>query len=163
MHVFVSVHGVDGSRSSSYWPLTLHNVHSVEPAAAYVSAGQAVHAVVLSLSSSACPTEHSLHTGTAALSGINHSVPTGHRVHGVLALESSSICPCVQAMHDVVPISEYAPMLHSAHPVVLSRSRSARPAGQLTHVLVSFRVAATHVCPARHSVQGVAGLESLSI
>ena len=51
--VFVFVHGVDGSRSSSYWFVALHNVHDDDPTPAYVSTGHCMHAVVLSLSRSA--------------------------------------------------------------------------------------------------------------
>ena len=89
MQVFDAVHGVDGSRSSSNCPLALHSVHSEDPTAAYVNAGQAVHGVVLSLSSSASPAGHSLHLGVlVSVSAGSHTVPAAHAVHGVLEFKS---------------------------------------------------------------------------
>ena len=124
----------------------------------YVSTGQAEHGVVLSLSSSA-PPAHSTHRGVPNLrSAGSHSVPAGHGVHGLLIavvinlawnafvmVPHTCICSCV-----------------AHHTLLLSTSRSARPAGRSTRAR-AVRGASFPVLATRQAVHGVAGLKSLSI
>ena len=51
--ISVSLQGVAGLRSSSYWPVLKQDAHKAEPTAAYVPIVQSTHAVVLSSSVSA--------------------------------------------------------------------------------------------------------------
>ena len=121
-----------------------------------------MHAVVLSLSRSAWPAAHSVHVLMESPERETHTVPPAQGLHGVLALASWSIWPASHSVHVVVPIPVYMPAPHTAQPVLLSMSRSARPAGQSTQALMLSAVRASQYRPAAQAVHGVAVFMSLS-
>ena len=96
-------HGELESWSSSYVP-TAQFVHDVCPAAEYVPAAQASHAVDESLSKSYSPAAHGVHAVDPAAA----YCPTPHAVHGVLG-PSVSAKPAAHCVHVAAPAAAYSP------------------------------------------------------
>ena len=86
-------------------------------------------------------------------------------VTDLVAFESSDVVVATvgtSSINDAAVLEGHAPGVTEVS-VVLSESRSARPASHWIHTLMDVSLRPTQYCPAKQDVQGVAASSSLSI